>query len=113
MKTNILLSKLNFDQVWAKSLIEKELLNCKKVVVVPFSYWDSEVYDLDSWNSVYSPNKKYFEEIFLPFSSYGFDRSQFKYIPESVKFNPIKIPLISHFTRISAILKPQISSPIG
>ena len=33
--------------------------------------------------------------------------------PESVKFNPIKIPLISHFTRISAILKPQISSPIG
>ena len=35
------------------------------------------------------------------------------YFPESVKFNPIKIPLISHFTRISAILKPQISSPIG
>ena len=45
MRTNILLSKLNFDANWAKSAIGEELVGHKKVVVMPFSYWDSEVYD--------------------------------------------------------------------
>lgn len=80
MKTNILTSKLNFDQTWARSTFERELLNCNKVAVLPFSYWDSEVYDLDSWNSVYSPGKKYYEEIFLPFSTYGIKREQMIYV---------------------------------
>lgn len=51
MRTNILLSKLNFDANWAKSAIGEELVGHKKVVVMPFSYWDSEVYDLDSWKN--------------------------------------------------------------
>lgn len=80
MRTNILLSKLNFDANWAKTAIGEELVGHKKVLVMPFSYWDSEVYDLDSWNNVYRPNRKYFEEIYAPFSSYGYERNQFKYI---------------------------------
>lgn len=80
MKTNILMSKLNFDQTWARQTFERELLDCKKVVVLPFSYWDSEVYDLDSWNEVYCPGKKYFEEIFLPFSTFGIKREQMIYV---------------------------------
>ncbi len=61
-------------------MIEKELLSCKRVVVLPFSYWDIEVFDLDSWKRVYSPGMKYFEEIFTPFSSYGIKREQFEYV---------------------------------
>lgn len=80
MSINLLFSKLNFDEEWARNIMEDVLEGCKKIVVLPFSYWDFEIYDEVSWEKAYGPEGKYFEEIYKPFSSYGFTKAQFRYI---------------------------------
>lgn len=80
MKINLLFSKLNFDEEWAKISLERFIKGNERVVVLPFSYWDEEIYDISSWENAYTLGGKYFEEIYKPFSSYGFLREQFVYI---------------------------------
>lgn len=76
---NFLFSKLNFNEKWAKTALKAEICGHKKLAVLPFSYWDSEVYDCASWEMVYGVGGKYYQEILLPFSDYGI-------IPENIRY---------------------------
>lgn len=77
---NILLSKLNFNEPWAYPYLSGVLQPCRHVTVLPFSFWDSEVYSDESWKTVYGPGGKYFNEITEGFSAYGISPSQFTFI---------------------------------
>lgn len=77
---NILLSKLNFDEPWAYPYLSEYLRPCQRITVLPFSFWDSEVYSNETWEAVYGPGGKYFKEITEGFSAYGLCPSQFTFI---------------------------------
>lgn len=77
---NILLSKLNLGESWAYPYLSDLLCPCRHVIVLPFSFWDSEVYSNESWETVYGSGGKYFNEITDSFSAYGISPSQFTFI---------------------------------
>ena len=77
---NILLSKLNIGESWAYPQLSKLLHPCHHVTVLPFSFWDSEVYSNESWAVAYRPGGKYYNEITEGFSTYGITPLQFTFI---------------------------------
>lgn len=77
---NLLFSKLNFDEPWAYGSLREFLRGGCRVTVLPFSFWDSEVYSEESWNAVYRPGGKYFQEITRAFSAYGILPEAFTFI---------------------------------
>lgn len=68
--TNILLNYYNFDGKWTEWKLDKYFRN-KRTVIVPLAYRETQVWDNDSWLSLYGKGGEKYDNILRPFLYYG------------------------------------------
>lgn len=70
MKANVLLNYYNFDGDWAKNTLSP-LLYGKKTLIIPLAYREKDVFDNDSWQSLYGTHGEKYQNITAPFVAYN------------------------------------------
>ena len=68
--TNILLNYYNFDGDWTQGRLDKYFRN-KRTVIVPLAYRETQIWDQESWQSIYGKGGEKYDNILHPFLSYG------------------------------------------
>ncbi|MCM1194937.1 MAG: peptidase S51 [Firmicutes bacterium] len=76
---NILLNYYNFDGEWARPLLDKYVGN-KKVLIIPLAFRESQVWDNDSWLSVYGKGGEKFDNVIRPFLAYGYSEAEIDWL---------------------------------
>ena len=74
---NILLSSYDFHEEWAKDIMAPLLYDHMKVVVIPFSFDEKEVYDTQTYDQHYGSAGKHVPYILRPFHAYGIEDIEF------------------------------------
>lgn len=72
--THILLNYYNFDGEWTQGKLEKFFRN-KRTVIVPLAYRETQIWDEQSWQSIYGKGGEKYNNILRPFLSYGLKES--------------------------------------
>ena len=70
MKANVLLNYYNFDGDWAKNTLSP-LIYGKKALIIPLAYREIDVFDNDSWQSLYGTRGEKYQNITAPFAAYN------------------------------------------
>jgi len=69
---NVLLSNYNFHEEWIRDELKEYLKEDTKVVVLPFSFSEQWICNLEEWDKAYSKEcGKYYSELVDPFLSFG------------------------------------------
>ncbi len=67
---NILLNYYNFHESWTNGKLDKYFRN-KRVLIIPLAFRESQVWDNDSWQTLYGKGGKKYDNILRPFLYYG------------------------------------------
>ena len=78
---NILLSRYNFDENWCYKSLKNIIDSNHKVLVLPLSFDYMKISSDEDWQKAYNPNYgKYYNEVILPFASYGIKECDISWI---------------------------------
>lgn len=77
---NMLFSLYNFHESWAKDSVAKYINSNDKVLIIPFSFYDTLCSD-DEWQKEYSKtSSRDYESVITPFISYGIQEENIDWI---------------------------------
>jgi peptidase E len=87
---NILANEYTIDADWCFKRFQKYIKKDHRVVIVPFSFRDDQIYSHDTWQDYYSKNEgKYYHSIMQAFKRYGIKESNVKwlnYFDDSIEY---------------------------
>lgn len=89
MKANVLLNYYNFDGDWAKNTLSP-LLYGKKALIIPLAYREKDVFDNDSWQSLYGTRGEKYPNITAPFAAYNMSVDWLNYFDNRDKLAQIE-----------------------
>ena len=78
MKANILLNYYNFDGDWARETLAPFVKG--RVLIVPLAYREHDIFDNQSWQSVYGVGGEKYDNIMRPFYAYGIAKQNISWL---------------------------------
>lgn len=76
---NILLNYYNFHESWTEGKLDKYFRN-KRVLIVPLAFRESQIWDNDSWQTLYGKGGEKYDNILRPFLYYGHSENDVKWL---------------------------------
>lgn len=77
--TNILLNYYNFHESWTEGKLDKYFRN-KRVLILPLAFRESDIWDNESWQTLYGKGGEKYDNILQPFLYYGHKESDVKWL---------------------------------
>ncbi|KYH30057.1 peptidase family S51 [Clostridium tepidiprofundi DSM 19306] len=78
---NILLSQYNFQDKWARDIIQKYIHSNDKITVIPFAFSEKLIGNIMEWQDAYNENYgKYYREIVEPFLELGISEKNITFL---------------------------------